>query len=308
MHIQSKHGVSCTEYGEGVVYGLWNRELYIENLTESGAFVVVEMEAPVLSVHRLNQKVYAGDVDGSVWEVERNTAKRLFTRKSDTSTAPAVLSITSYKNTLACVFHHGEIVLYSTSSCAISKVVRTSSKIESVFGEERMVIYVTNRTQIEMYNLESGVRTKRKSLLENAPITAAVVLGAGDREVLAYGTAVGKVAIDYLTEGVDATSYVFKAHKKEKGGQEVFYPVTMLKGVGPSELVTGGMDGNIYTWDIKQRKRTTILYKSEKSIIAGTIKTEATLPPKIMIVTGSPIDISHPEETTDVFTIEVLTV
>ena len=172
--------------------------------------------------------------------------------------------------------------------------------------KENKVLYVVDGMRIEMYNIEENTITERRSMVENSQITTAVFIQSSKKDAIAYGTKTGRVCIEYMTEGEGCTGYVYKAHKKDVGTDEIFYTVTMIHSVSTTEIVTGGTDGKLYMWNIHTKKRTKIVYKTDKMILHGDVKVKNSRIDSLALVLSTKADgILDIEDTQDIVIVRV---
>ncbi|KAI5171022.1 hypothetical protein NEFER03_0424 [Nematocida sp. LUAm3] len=292
---------SCLEYvGNRVLYGEWSGTLI--ELTENSS--VMHMDAPITSILSDGSREYVGTVGGEVWRIMGEEKTLLFKGKDkyykEVSTN-MVISIFSYKKIIIVVFLKGNIFLHRTdreSEFPAVEVINEEKEIECACMKDEKIFYLVGGKEIKIYSVEKRKQVGYTNVLD-FEITKITVINEKNLEILIYGTTCGKVCVTHLHDG---SSYLFKAHKKQVENEEVFYPVTMLGEVSDRVIVTGGADGKVITWDIRERNRIRTIYATDKIIVNGCIKVRNERVEEITIAVSPRIEdiySSNPEDKVD---------
>ncbi|KAI5187244.1 hypothetical protein NEHOM01_2040 [Nematocida homosporus] len=280
-------GVSALEYRDVLRYALWDGQIGEYPISSADS---PSISAPALSICTIStDEVYIGTVAGEVWRVT-GSEKKIVVQNQEVRTyggckVSSVVSMHRFKDQLVIVFLVGKVCLYHLERHQVTSEYWVDGTITLSAIKGDLVAYVVNNTNLETYNLQTGQIEKRVCL---AAMITRICFLHGEANVVVCGTADGKVTLCYL-DTVEA-DFTFKAHRKTKANEEIFFPVVMLASLTVNELITGGADGKVYLWDIKRRHKISTLYSAKRTILAGEISVAREKKPSMCLVLGSGIE------------------
>jgi len=290
MKIRTR-GVSYVSYRTCVKYGEWDGGLCT---IEGGKSTRIEGEVPSLAETTVAGERYVGNIEGEVWKINSHEKVLVFKGKGNIEytkyNTSSVIGMHGYGPFVVIVLICGEVHLHDTRDRKTERAFQIEKTITESAIKGKKLLYVVDGRQIEIYDLENKTTKKLRSLAEGEKITKAAFLQDDKRSAVAYGTEEGRVCVDYPDKILGTAGYTFKAHKKDVGSDEVFYPVTMVCGVSETEIVTGGADGKVYLWDVKSRSRIRKLCTSKNPIIHGDANVEKGRVEALALVVGDCLD------------------
>lgn len=267
MRLEPRCPVSFLLSSSPLCYALWNRKVYLPGKVR-GAL----MDTPVTSMARDVSNTYLGDAEGSVWVAPEKGEPRLLFRMEPRSLLGSemgsIIGMHAHDSLLVVLAIHGTITVYDLESETKREEIYAGGILSAVSGMMHHIAYVLNGTHVEILHVPTGKRTRKKGLMDSGRITGIDIVGP-QANIIAYGTTTGKVCVEYLDSSPSPGSYVFKAHKKNQGSDEVLFPVTVVLGVLDHRIITAGTDGRAYLWDIQQKKRVRVLASTHTKLPAS---------------------------------------
>ncbi|KAH9386889.1 uncharacterized protein NEMAJ01_1785 [Nematocida major] len=285
----SKHNssISCLEHGDELVYGLWDGTLLIVGKEETRS---ISLNSPATSIRTHLNTLYIGTAKGDLWMVEGKTKvshlmKAAFHIMHTDLKIDFVVGIYAKDSErIVVTYAYGGIVVYNLAKRAKEKETRTSGRITASHMDGNRLVYVSDGKVICVYDMETEKTTGMKTLLSGTTIDHIIFIQGTEQRTIAYCTPVGKVCVDYVDK--PGTGFVFKAHRKVAENEETYYPVTLMKQVGASQIVTAGGDGEVYIWDVKEKTRVQSVISTKKCVLCGDVKkSEAGAAVSLMLAT-----------------------
>lgn len=271
-----EHGsISAIECGKCLTYGIWDGKVYSTN---DGVTNCAVLNSPATAICSVGETVYVGTSCGDVWTIKNKEVAKIGKAgggivHKDISLEAVIGIHPCSADMVVVVYIFGEISIYKTdTNQKISKKTKKiEGKITSSYLENSRLLCIIDSAVLEIHDMEENEAPIRiKSLLSNTLIDQAIFMPETEQNVIVYSTPIGKVCVDYVNR--QGTGFVFKAHKLLEENKEIYYPVTLLKGITPTRLITGGVDGNVYLWNIKERSKVKTVIATEKCIVMGDIR------------------------------------
>lgn len=276
--------ISCIDHGENLIYGLWDGTVRIINNNTTSS---ISLNSPATAIHTHLNAVYIGTVNGDVWEIRETKVVRLIKAEGSINytdlTMQSVIGIHGYTDQKIIVTYiYGEIIIYNTSTHTVEKRIKMDRKITSSYFDKNKVLCILAGKTIEVYDINTSKSLHMKALLSNTTIDHIIFMKNTEQDTIVYSTPVGKVCVDYVSR--PGTGFVFKAHKKITENNEVYYPVTLIKQIGNNRLLTGGADGELYLWDVKEKTKVQTILSTKKCILTGDVRKKDNEPPATAIL------------------------
>ncbi|KAI5191539.1 hypothetical protein NEMIN01_1565 [Nematocida minor] len=276
--------ISTVEFKNNLIYGLWDGTVRIMSKEESSR---IDLNSPATAICSTEDAVYIGTAHGDVWDIRNKKVAKILKAngsiKHTNISLEAVVGIHKYKDSsIIVIYIFGEISIYDTNAHKISKTVKIDGKVSNSYLEEEKLVYIVDGKVVEIYDIKLDRITKIKSLLSNTAIDQIMFMQNTEQNTIVYSTPVGKVCVDYANRA--GTGFVFKAHKTETENREVYYPVTLMKAISATRILTGGGDGNVYLWDVKEKTKIQTVISTGKCILMGDIKYDENRQPAVLIL------------------------
>ncbi|OAG30396.1 hypothetical protein NEIG_00559 [Nematocida sp. ERTm5] len=284
--------ISCLYDQKNLIYGLWDGGVRIN---KKGMATSISLKSPATAIFETTENtVYIGTADGDVWEIKNENVQRIVRACGHIKhTDINIQSVTGVHghidHNIIITYIYGEIVVYNTKDSAIVQRIPIEGKITSSCAENGKVLCTVDSKALLLYDIKTSTVLRMKALLSNIIITHSIFVSGTDQHTIAYATSIGKVCIDYTNR--PGTGFVFKAHKQMTDNREMYYPVTLIKPATSSRIITGGADGDVHLWDLKDKIKVHTIVSTKKCILTGDVKVdENNLPISLMLVLSESIN------------------
>jgi WD40 repeat protein len=284
--------VSSLEFSDFLLCSSWNSSVSLYDTSSNRVLFSSTLSSPALSSRFLGEDQFvSGDLDGRVHLTTFKGDKILFDVGTPrTARVKERRSASFYHSSLSSVktidIHEGQIIAGTWNKKLVSYDLRAGEVTRSIPLSGRVVCsslqghtlaLALGDDTVELLDLRSyAVVESRKSAIEDSRICSVLLAEGVEGRALFYSSTSGKTCVSHLEDASSEKSYVFKSHRAQLGGMEMFFPVTALGMSSEGDLLTGGFDGNVYAWDIAKKRQVKRIFGGEKPVTHIAVRRDQT--------------------------------
>lgn len=290
--------ISSLTYASTLLCSSWNSSICLYNTSSNKLLFSSHFAAPVLASRFLDEdRFVSGDLEGNIHLTTFKDSKVLLNARSLAPAEPvagaacgdlcSVKTIDVYRKQVLAGTWNNKLAVCDPGSGGVAQVIALPGRVlsSSVLGDT-LALALANNT-VQLVDLRNATKVlSRQNAIADTKLTAVKLMrdAKAAADILLYASTGAKVCVSYLGDLYSSKTYVFKCHRAEAGGVETLFPVTALEVGDGGEVLTGGMDGHIYEWDIYEKKKTRRVAKYEKGVTHIALKRGSGAPEQSLAV------------------------
>lgn len=242
-----------------VIVSSWDGTLSVYKVNQNNGQYTITLnnrynaKFPILSVGYSHEGIYVGGVEGELAFFDK--ISETFTLVEGNKATSGIIRIQPYYNDFIAGSWDGSLQVIEHITHTVKSVNQIeNAKILSMDCSNEHLVVATTGNKIVIYKLPLSPLNKGTLIDSGLQYQIRDIKLIPDGSGYVIGSIDGRVAVEYFTDA--SKQFAFRCHRMILKDVQLVYPVNSLHfGQNSDHLFTGGSDGCVSCWTLKNRKK-----------------------------------------------------